>query len=161
MNRKKEITMRPIGEIRTPFKEQAGTPVQGTMVPDAVGTVELAPEFAEGLMDLEGFSHLWLIYCFDRIRGWAPLVTPYLDTREHGIFATRSPKRPNHLGITCVRLLGIEGNTLRVGGVDMLDETPLLDLKPCVPSFDHAPVERIGWFQGKVEKSVLADGRFE
>lgn len=162
MHRYTYLKMRPIGVIRTRFIEQAGTSIQGCMAPEEIGTIEIHEEFAEGLADLDGFSHLWLIYCFNQIRGWKLKVKPYLDTVEHGIFATRSPCRPNPIGMTCVRLLRVEENILTVAGTDMLDGTPLLDIKPCVPAFDHAPVDAIGWYSSKIpEEKVLADRRFE
>ncbi|HEY9764997.1 MAG TPA: tRNA (N6-threonylcarbamoyladenosine(37)-N6)-methyltransferase TrmO [Chroococcales cyanobacterium] len=162
MHRYTYLKMRPIGVIRTRFTEQEGTPIQGCMAQDEIATIEVHEEFMEGLAGLEGFSHLWLLYCFNQARGWSPKVKPYLDTVEHGIFATRSPCRPNPIGMTCVRLLRAEGKFLTVAGADMLDGTPLLDIKPCVPAFDHHPVETIGWFRGKLpEGKVLADRRFE
>lgn len=156
-----ETILRSIGIIKTRFSEQTGTPVQGSMVPDEPGIIELDPMFGEGLLDLEGFSHLWLIYWLHGVQGWTPRVTPYLDTVEHGVFATRSPRRPNPIGLTAVRLVSIRGLTLEFAGADMLDGTPLLDIKPYLPAFDQRAAERIGWFQGKqTNAEILADGRF-
>lgn len=153
-----EIT--PIGVIRTPFTQSAGTPIQSAMS-EAIGRIELLPVFEPGLRDLDGFDSIWLIYGFDRIDEPRLTVRPYLDTIERGVFATRAPARPNAIGMSAVRLLEVSANTLIVSGVDMLDGTPLFDIKPYVPAFDIHPVERIGWY-GQVSKEItVADGRFE
>jgi tRNA (adenine37-N6)-methyltransferase len=160
------LVMRPIGLVHTPYVRQEGTPIQGSFAPGAEGTVEVLPDYAAGLADIDGFSHLILIYAFDRVRQAALRVRPYLDTEERGVFATRSPARPNPIGITVVRLLGVEGQVLRVCGVDMLDGTPVLDIKPYLPDFDSHPDARTGWFErcrradGSLPPTV-ADGRFE
>ena len=156
-----ELSVRPIGFIRTPFERASGTPIQSSLAHDAEGAIELLPEFAPGLVDIDGFDRLWLIYAFDRASTPQLVVRPYLDDGEHGVFATRSPSRPNHLGLSSVRLLAVEGNCLRVAGVDMLDGTPLLDIKPCVPAFDYLPAARIGWFEGRLPEHAVADSRFE
>ena len=153
--------MRAIGTIRTPFAASAGTPIQSRYAQGAEGTVEIFDEFAAGLKDIEGFDRLWLIYLFDRAVEAQLVVRPYLDNAQHGIFATRSPARPNRIGISSVRLLHVEGTRLTVANVDMLDGTPLLDIKPCVPEFDYLPVERIGWFEGRFAEGAVADDRFE
>jgi len=122
------------------------------------------PEFADGLADLETFSHVHLIYRFDRSDGYALRVTPYMDDRERGLFATRAPRRPSGLGMTVVRLLAVEGATLRVSGVDMLDGTPLLDIKPYIPEIDAIPDADGGWFarrRAEGGEAPRADGRFE
>lgn len=151
----------PIGILRTPHKQATGTPVQPAFARGIEGTVELLPAFAPGLKDLDGFERVWLFYWFDRASEARLEVTPYLDTQPRGIFATRSPCRPNPLGISCVRVLGIERNVIRVADVDMLDGTPLLDIKPYVPAFDAFAAERIGWFGTMKPASVTADARFE
>jgi tRNA (adenine37-N6)-methyltransferase len=156
-----EIALRAIGAIRTPFAASAGTPIQSRYARGAEGTVEIFDEFAAGLRDIEGFDRLWLIYLFDRAAEAQLIVRPYLDDAQHGIFATRSPARPNRIGISSVRLLRAEGTRLTVADVDMLDGTPLLDIKPCVPEFDYLPVERIGWFEGRFAEGAVADDRFE
>jgi tRNA (adenine37-N6)-methyltransferase len=156
-----EFLLRGIGTIRTPFAASAGTPIQSRYAQGAEGTVEIFDEFAAGLKDIEGFDRLWLIYLFDRAVEAQLVVRPYLDNSQHGIFATRSPARPNPIGISSVRLLRVEGTRLTVAGVDMLDGTPLLDIKPCVPEFDYQPVERIGWFEGRFAEGAVADDRFE
>jgi tRNA (adenine37-N6)-methyltransferase len=151
----------PIGVIRTPFQQASGTPIQSAVAGCAQGRVELLPGLAAGLRDLEGFERIWLIYCFDRASEPQLLVRPYLDRTERGVFATRSPARPNRIGMSAVRLVGIEGDVLLVEGVDMLDGTPLLDIKPYLPAFDHFEVERVGWYSGVSADGAVADARFE
>ena len=149
--------MKTIGIIRTPFAGKNDAPIQGVFVPDAIGRVELFPEYAAGLKDIEGFSHLFLLYRFDRA-GEVELVRPtFLDDEPHGIFAARHPCRPNGIGLTVVCLLGREGNILVVTGVDMLDGTPLLDIKPYIPRFDAHPDAIPGWFAGKEPRPKPAD----
>jgi tRNA-Thr(GGU) m(6)t(6)A37 methyltransferase TsaA len=145
------FSLKQIGVIRTPYAEDAAAPPQGKFDPDVPGTVEVFDEYAPGLQDLEGFSHVTLLYYFHRAAGEELLVKPYLDDARHGVFATRGPWRPNHLGITTVRLVERRGNVLAVAGVDMLDGTPLLDIKPYVSEFDlvRGPV-RCGWLAGKI-----------
>jgi tRNA-Thr(GGU) m(6)t(6)A37 methyltransferase TsaA len=121
--------------------------------------VELFSEFTPGLRDLEGFERIWLLYWFDRARPAQLEVTPYLDTQKHGIFATRAPSRPNSIGLSCVRLLAVEGSRLRVAELDVLDETPLLDIKPYVPEFDVFAVTRVGWARNAPSWRT-ANGRF-
>lgn len=150
----------PIGVIRTPFHQQAGTPIQSAVADGAEGVIELRPELITGLRDLEGFERLWLIYFLDRITTVQLETTPYLDTQPHGVFATRAPARPNPLGLSPVRLLRIEGCRLFVADVDMLDGTPLLDIKPYIPSFDAFSAARIGWYSGKSIDGAVADERF-
>jgi len=112
-------------------------------------TIEVAPEFADGLLDLDGFSHIWVLSLLHRSRAADLRVVPFLDTAPRGVFATRSPRRPNSIGLSVVRLLGIEGRAVTVEGLDLLDRTPVLDLKPYVPRFDVREAERIGWFEGR------------
>ncbi len=150
----------PIGIIRTPFTQPAGTPIQSAFAAGAPGTVELFPEFADGLQDLGGFDRVWLLYCLDRAPAGRLRVIPFRDTVEHGVFATRSPCRPNPLGLSCVRLLAVEGRMLRIADVDMLDGTPLLDIKPYVPRFDAFPASRAGWFDTSGVQTTHADNRF-
>ena len=155
------LILKPIGIIHSPFRQAAETPIQSAMAKDAEGAVELFPEFTPALLDLEGFDRIWLLYWFDRSAASRLVVKPFLDTIEHGVFATRSPCRPNPLGISCVRLLSVEGHRLRIGEPDILDQTPLLDIKPYVPAFDCFKVKRIGWLADKTRDCVLADDRFE
>jgi tRNA-Thr(GGU) m(6)t(6)A37 methyltransferase TsaA len=156
------ITFKPIGVIHTPFPEPAGVPLQPVGAAGIEGRIELLPEYAEGLAGIEGFSHLILIYHLHRASGFDLTVTPFLDTERHGIFATRSPRRPNGIGISVVRLLRVEGPTLYIEEVDMVDDTPLLDIKPYVPQFDSRTTDKIGWLAGKVQNAATAraDRRF-
>ena len=147
--------------IRTPFARAAGTPIQSSVSGGAEGRVELFPGFEAGLRDVEGFERVWLLYSFDRASEPQLVVRPYLDLVDRGIFATRSPARPNRIGMSPVRVLGVQGAALLVADVDMLDGTPLLDIKPYVPSFDHFPVARVGWYEGVSALSAVADARFE
>lgn len=156
------IEMEPIGTIYTPFKDAQGTPIQPVGAKDAEGVVELLPEYAEGLTDLADFSHVILLYHCHHTKGYKLKVTPFLDTVERGLFATRAPARPNAIGISTVRLLGIEGNRLRVGEVDIIDGTPLLDIKPYVPKFDVREDAKAGWLdrQSHATEAKRDDGRF-
>ena len=156
------ISFRSIGTIHTPFKEPRGMPIQPSRDGGTEATVEVLPELAKGLTDLEGFSHLILIYHFHRCHGYETMVTPYLDTREHGVFATRAPRRPNALGLSVVALRRVEGNVLHVEGVDIVDGTPLLDIKPFVPSFDAVQECRAGWLEDAADRVAekTADERF-
>jgi tRNA-Thr(GGU) m(6)t(6)A37 methyltransferase TsaA len=141
----REFTVKAIGVIRTPYAEPAGTPVQGALEPDAKATVEVFDEYAEGLDDIEGFSHIVLLYKFHKAKTPALVVKPFLVEDLKGVFATRSPRRPNGIGLTVVRLLERDGNVLRVAGADMFDGTPLLDIKPYVPDFNEKTDVRCGW----------------
>jgi tRNA-Thr(GGU) m(6)t(6)A37 methyltransferase TsaA len=153
-----EFKVSAVGVIHTNHAIKAETPIQGAFQPDAIGMVELFSEFAKGLLDVELFSHIILIYHFDRA-GLVELTRkPFLDDTPHGIFATRHPCRPNGIGISVVQLLGREENLLKVGGIDVLDGTPLLDIKPYVPRFDSWPDATEGWFAGK-EKREKPPGR--
>ena len=156
------ITYTPIGIVHTPFTSMDGMPLQTIAAQGVEGTIELEPEFLDGLKDLEAFSHLILLTHLHRMTGFALEVTPYLDDQPHGIFATRSPRRPNPLGLSIVRLIAVEGCMLRIEDIDLLDGTPLLDLKPYVPAFDVRETEKIGWFSGRVERvhTTRADERF-
>jgi tRNA-Thr(GGU) m(6)t(6)A37 methyltransferase TsaA len=140
-----DIVMRPIGVIHTPFVEVRDMPIQASRS-EARGVVELYPEFEAGLADLDGFSHIHLLYAFHRSSGYSLQVQPFLDDREHGLFATRHPRRPNPLGMSIVRLISRQGNQLHVEGLDMLDGTPLLDIKPYLPEFDVRTDVRSGWY---------------
>jgi tRNA-Thr(GGU) m(6)t(6)A37 methyltransferase TsaA len=137
-------TMRPVGVVRTPFAETSQIPKGRGAKHEAEGFVELEPEFAPGLLDIEGFSHLYVIWVFHASEGYELTGVPPTDDRPHGVFATRSPYRPNPLGLTVVRLLGREGNRLRLQGVDMLDGTPVLDIKPYLSSVPEDELRR-GW----------------
>jgi tRNA (adenine37-N6)-methyltransferase len=155
------LILKAIGTVHSPFREAAGTPIQSAMAQGVGGSVEVFPEFVPGLQDLEGFERVWLLYWFDRATPAQLAVTPFLDQQVHGVFATRSPCRPNPIGLSCVRLLGIDGGRLRIMDVDILDGTPLVDIKPYAPRFDCFDACRVGWLEGKDTKAGLADGRFE
>lgn len=156
------ILYRPIGVLHTPFHELAGMPIQPSGASGVCGTAELYPEFMEGLRDLAGFSHIILLYHFHRAPVPRLTVTPFLDTETRGVFATRAPARPNPIGLSIVRLLRCEGATLYLENLDMLDGTPLLDIKPYVSAFDSFVAERTGWLEaaeGRVAQ-IRADERF-
>lgn len=157
-----DIVYQPIGIIRTPFAERSGTPIQPAAAAGAVGRIELEDRYRPGLKDLDGFSHLILLYHFHRSSGYELEVTPFLDTRPRGLFATRAPKRPNAIGLSVVRLTAVREAVLEVTEVDMLDGTPLLDIKPYVPQLNPAEVDRIGWFGPAVAdlEGRTADERF-
>ena len=157
-----QITYTPIGIIHSPFKEPKGTPIQPPGARGVEGSVELFPEYVEGLRDLDGFSHIILVYHFHLAKRPSLLMKPFMDDEPHGIFAIRAPSRPNPIGISVVRLVKVEGNVLRVEDVDIVDGTPLLDIKPYVPEFDPPEVGRRGWLEKNVRKlpSSRDDGRF-
>jgi tRNA-Thr(GGU) m(6)t(6)A37 methyltransferase TsaA len=142
-----EIPYGTIGVVRSPFHEVEGMPLQSVAAADAEGRVELEPAFADGLADVEGFSHLWLLTHLHRAVPAGLRVVPFLDDRPRGVFATRSPRHPNPIGLSLVELLAVRGSTLHVRGIDVLDGTPVLDLKPYVPLFDVRPDARAGWFE--------------
>ena len=150
-----------IGRIRTPFKQATGTPIQPSRAQGAEGTIQVAPEFAAALKDLEGFDRIWLIYWFNRTVSAKLTLIPYRDVVERGLFSTRDPARVNPIGLSNVRLLGIEGTLLRIADIDILDDTPILDIKPYVPAYDNFHVDRLGWVDLVPDKPVVADDRFE
>lgn len=152
--------IKAIGTLYSPYQTAAGTPIQSAYAGGAEGRVVLDPAYERALDDIEGFERLWLIYWMDRVGPFQPKVIPYRDDREHGLFATRSPTRPNPIGMSVVRLLGREGCELCVADIDVLDGTPLLDIKPYVPEFDAHPVSRAGWFDSAAVDRRRADGRF-
>ena len=157
------IKLMPIGIIHSPFRQATGTPVQPSAAKGVEGTVEVFEEYAAGLKDLAGFERIWLLYWFDRAEVEAPalIIKPYLDNTRRGVFATRAPARPNPIGMSSVHLLRIRRNKLDIRDVDILDGTPLLDIKPYVPQFDIFRVARSGWLEGTVTACRLADSRFE
>lgn len=156
------LTYTPIGVVHTPFTAQAGMPLQTVAARGVAGTIELAADYLEGLNDLSGFSHLWLLVHLHQVRGHGLTVTPYLDDQPRGVFATRSPRRPNPIGLSIVRLLGVDGATLSIEEVDLLDGTPVLDIKPYVPLFDDRANALVGWFASRQHDvyEVRADDRF-
>jgi tRNA-Thr(GGU) m(6)t(6)A37 methyltransferase TsaA len=142
--------MRPIGFVRSPYEETAEVPKGCGARHEAEGILEILPEYEEGLTDIEGFSHLFVVWVFDRSEGYSLLFTPPTDNRPHGVFATRSPGRPNPIGLTVVRLLKREGRHLHAKGLDMLEGTPILDIKPYLSSVPESELRR-GWL-GEAEK---------
>ncbi len=159
-DQRSELILQPIGVIRSPHRTAAGTPIQPAYAGQAVGEVFVDEGYASALADIEGFERIWLVYRFDRAGPFKPRVVPYRDNREHGLFATRAPSRPNPIGLSVVELLGREGRVLRVAGLDVLDETPLLDIKPYVPEFDAFPDSSAGWLDAHREDRRQADDRF-
>ena len=155
-----EITLHAIGTIHSPFAEARGTPIQPAAAKGAVGRVEVFSEYSEGLKDLDGFDRIWLLYFFDRVGEAKLTVTPFMDDEPRGLFATRAPCRPNPIGLSCVRLLRVEENILHVAEIDMLDGTPLLDIKPYAPKFDNYPARRSGWLDSAPRTMPAADERF-
>jgi len=146
-----KFSMQSIGVIHSPFTEKDKTPIQASRSL-AIGQVEIYPEFADGLKDIEALSHIYLLYAFHESQGYKLKVKPFLDDQEHGIFATRYPYRPNPIGLSVVKLLSCENNILTVEGVDVLDGTPLLDIKPYVPDFDLRTDVRAGWYETRSYK---------
>jgi len=156
------MELKPIGIIHTPFDQREGMPIQPAGAVGVKGAVEVFEDYLAGLKDLEGFSHIILIYLFHRSRGFKLEVIPFMDTQPRGLFSTRAPKRPNPIGLSTVRLDRIENGTLYVQDVDMLDETPLLDIKPYVPEFDSHGAVRTGWLEQarKTVENRRSDKRF-
>jgi len=156
-------TFRPIGIIYTPFQKQEGMPIQGALSPESQGWIEVFPEYIQGLKDVDGFSHLILLYVFHRSEGYQLVTRPFLEETPRGLFSIRAPRRPNPIGMTVVRLLGHTDTRLDIAGVDMIDGTPLLDIKPYIPAIDAHPQATEGWISGKMRKNgsnKLSDGRF-
>jgi len=153
--------MSPIGKLRTSRTQADGTPIQPRFAEGYDGTAEIFPEYADGLADLDGFDRIWLLFWCHLASAPRMRVIPYRDTVERGLFATRAPARPNPIGLSCVRLVGIEGNTLRLAEVDILDGSPLLDIKPYVPDYDFYPVKKTGWIGEHALNISKADGRFQ
>lgn len=159
----KPINFTPIGIIHTPFLSHEDMPIQGPGGKGIQATIEIYPEFAAGLKDLDGFSHIILIYHMHLVEKPLLIVKPFLDDEKRGIFATRSPVRPNPIGMTTVRLIEIKDNRLIVEDIDMIDQTPLLDIKPCLPMIDDIQSLRLGWLTGKIEQfsQKKSDDRFK
>ncbi|MDY0163913.1 tRNA (N6-threonylcarbamoyladenosine(37)-N6)-methyltransferase TrmO [Desulfobotulus sp.] len=156
------VALSPIGIIHSPFKTLENMPIQPPGAGEIQGRVRIFPAYVEGLQDLDGFSHIYLIYAFHRAERTEMRVIPYMDSKARGVFATRSPLRPSHLGLSIVELLSVEGGELHVRGIDVLDGTPLLDIKPYIPAFDHREKVRSGWMQQNREAVVAmrSDDRF-
>jgi tRNA (adenine37-N6)-methyltransferase len=157
------ITFRPIGVIHAPFTDTKGMPIQPSGAEGVQGSIEVAPEFAAGLKDLDGFSYIMLIYHFHLSSGYELEVVPFMDDTMRGVFATRAPRRPNGIGVSVVRLVKIDGNILEVEDLDVVDGTPLLDIKPFVPEIDNRQSGRSGWLSNKAigMRTKKADDRFQ
>ena len=157
-----DIKYTPIGVIHSPFKDVEGVPIQPSGARGIKGTVEVFAEYCPGLKDIEGFSHIILVYHFHLSKGYSLEARPFLDDETRGVFAIRGPSRPNPVGISAVRLVKVEGCTLHIEDLDVVDGTPLLDIKPYVPDFDRREVERVGWLTGKSGDvhQARADRRF-
>jgi tRNA-Thr(GGU) m(6)t(6)A37 methyltransferase TsaA len=153
----------PIGIIHTPHSSTRDMPIQPSGAKGVLGTVDIFPEYQAGLRDLDGFSHLILIYAFHAAEGYQLEVVPFLDNQSHGVFATRAPRRPNPLGFSVVRLEAVAEGRLHIANVDILDGTPLLDIKPFVPAFDVPEVTSTGWLETSSKQAVerRSDDRFE
>ncbi len=158
-----EIRYTPIGIIHSSFAEPEGVPIQGAVEGNAEAVAEIFPEFAEGLADLDGFSHAILIYHFHKARKHKLKVIPYLDSEQRGVFATRAPSRPNGIGLTTVKIIKIVENKIYFRNADMVDGTPLLDIKPYIPDVDSHRVHKIGWLEGRVYRmeTTKDDSRFK
>jgi len=156
------IEFKPIGIIHTPHKKLADMPIQSIGAQAFRGEITVFDEYAEGLKDLDGFSHIALIYHFHKTAAPKLSVVPFLDSKPRGVFATRAPTRPNPIGLSVVRLLGIDGTILNIQNVDILDGTPLIDIKPYIPQFDIHPADRIGWLEyaNGAELTQKSDNRF-
>ncbi|MEI7694237.1 MAG: tRNA (N6-threonylcarbamoyladenosine(37)-N6)-methyltransferase TrmO [Chlorobium sp.] len=158
-----EILIQPIGIIHTPHKEMLNTPIQPIAALGVKGRIEIYDEYVTGLSDLDGFSHITLLYHFHKISEYALKVIPFMDSLERGIFATKAPKRPNRIGVSTVKLLNISGNIVEIEEVDMLDGTPLLDIKPYYPRYDNRSDVSIGWLEKNKNlpvENMRADERF-
>ncbi|HEY6886760.1 MAG TPA: tRNA (N6-threonylcarbamoyladenosine(37)-N6)-methyltransferase TrmO [Solirubrobacter sp.] len=157
------ISYRPIGTVRSPFTRLDGMPLQSVAAEAVRGRIEVLPEFVAGLKDLDGFSHVHVITHLHRGMPGGLEVTPFLDETPRGVFATRSPRHPNPIGLSVVRLIAVDGASVEIAGVDLVDGTPVLDIKPYVPRFDVVDAERTGWLDGAAERvhDVRADARFE
>jgi len=152
------VTLEPIGSVNSPYRETREIPKGFGAKHDAVGVLRLSPQFELGLTDIEGFSHLFVLWAFDRSQGFDLMGTPPIDDRPHGVFATRSPRRPNPIGLTVVELLRREGSSLHVRGLDMLDGTPILDIKPYLSSVPAEKLRR-GWVAEAEQRREEATSR--
>jgi tRNA-Thr(GGU) m(6)t(6)A37 methyltransferase TsaA len=157
-----EITIRPIGIIETPFEKLDGMPIQPSGAADVIGTIVIDREYEQGLSDLEGFSHIILLYHFHQSNGYNLMVKPFMDDQKRGLFSTRAPRRPNPIGLSIVQLIKREANRLTIKGIDVVNKTPLIDIKPYVPGFDAKEVTATGWLEKNYKKatSLKSDDRF-
>lgn len=157
-----KITYYPVGIAHTPFRTPEGTPIQASAAKEIQGKIEIFPEYFKGLKDLEGFSHIIVLFHLHIAKFKSLHVVPFLDTESHGVFATRSPARPNQIGFSVVELEKVEDNMLFVKNIDILDGSPILDIKPYIPQFDVFETTRNGWFEANLSQihNQKDDGRF-
>jgi tRNA-Thr(GGU) m(6)t(6)A37 methyltransferase TsaA len=157
-----KIILSPIGIIHTPFKDPKGIPIQPKSGKGVKATVEVFPEYIEGLVDLDGFSHLILLFHFHLSKGYSLKVKPFVDDVQRGVFATRAPRRPNGIGLSVVKNIKIEKNIIYIENIDIVDGTPLLDIKPYIPEFNAVEKIRVGWLSNKLSfaETKLSDERF-
>ena len=157
-----KFSISPIGIIHTPFDDLEGMPIQPSGAAQVQGTIVIDKEYEQGLIDLEGFSHIILLYHFHQSKGYNLMVKPFLDDQKRGLFSTRAPRRPNPIGLSIVRLIKRQDNRLTIKGIDVLNGTPLIDIKPYVPGFDTKEVTSIGWLENKQENATAlkSDDRF-
>lgn len=155
-------TINSIGTIHSPYQNIEDMPIQPKGAATVEGYIAVDEEYVAGLKDLDGFSHVYLLYSFHKVTRTELLVTPFMDTQERGVFATRSPLRPNHIGISIVRLVRIDGNKIVVSGIDIVDGTPLLDIKPYIEKFDAVKESRSGWLKSSDAEisNMRSDNRF-
>jgi len=156
------MTIKPIGIIETPFNDLKGMPIQPSGAADIQGTIIINKEYEQGLSDLEGFSHIILLYHFHQSKGYNLMVTPFMDDQKRGLFSTRAPRRPNSIGLSIVQLIKRDKNRISIKGIDVLNGTPLIDIKPYVPGFDAKNVTKLGWLDKNYKKSesLKSDDRF-
>lgn len=157
-----EITIRPIGIIETPFNKLEGMPIQPSGATNVIGIIVIDKEYEQGLSDLEEFSHIILLYHFHQSNGYDLMVKPFMDDQKRGLFSTRAPRRPNPVGLSIVELIKREANRLTIKGIDVMNGTPLIDIKPYVPGFDTKEVTATGWLEKNYKKatSLKSDDRF-
>ena len=156
------MKLRSIGSIETEFNDPSGMPIQSTGAELTAGRVIVDEAYEEGLADIDGFSHLILLYYFHKSKGYDLMVKPFLDDQKRGLFSTRAPRRPNQIGLSIVKLLSRNGPVLTIQGIDVLNGTPLIDIKPYVPTFDIKEVTATGWLEKKQNqaRSMKSDDRF-
>lgn len=156
------MTLEPIGTIHTPYTNLEEMPIQPSGAADTLGTLIIDPAYKEGLKDLDGFSHVYVLYHFHKATRSELLVTPFMDTEVRGVFATRSPLRPSHIGMSVTQIVSVKDNIVTLKGIDVLDGTPLLDIKPYIPQFDAVSNVKTGWMnKNKTEVSnTVSDSRF-
>ena len=155
-----KLELKYIGIIKTPFEEKAGVPIQAKVGEEFCGQIILNEEYIDGLKDLDGFSHIHLIFHFNRHDNHSLTVTPYMDDTPRGLFATRAPKRPNPIGLSLVEIIDIKDNIINFRGVDILNNTPLLDIKPYYHDFDSRENAKAGWLDRVKKRRKISDDRF-